>query len=185
MVNMEASGQIEEAKIVENENSADDRGLTEEGVPGNICLRNEQGCGSGMTPARNLLIVHPSAAENTKPDCFTIGLKGYGVPYQHPLFTTSNAVYGRHAPPPGLNKKRFPRQAKFTTGTWKCGVYEDFHLTTEISYTSVYKSKKKMILLSDIGFISVPYCTILYHTVSYCIILHHTVPYCIILYQYV
>ncbi|KAK0052072.1 UPF0691 protein [Biomphalaria pfeifferi] len=136
---MEEPKQIKGVSEDAKENIAERLGLTEEGVSADICLRSEAACGSSVVPSQTLYIVNPTASENRKPDCYKVGLKGYGVPHQHPLYSTSNSVYGRHAPPPGLNKKRFPRRAKFTTDLYKCGIYEDFHLTTEVETDVVYR----------------------------------------------
>ncbi|XP_059142958.1 uncharacterized protein LOC131930471 [Physella acuta] len=103
-----------------------------------VCGRMGPGCGHKLEPAKRLLISHPDAAEASRPDCYTLGLKGYGRPHQHPLYQTSNAVYGRLAAPPGLNKKRFPRNTKFTTDIWKCGIYEDMHMCTEVESDALY-----------------------------------------------
>ncbi|GFR75526.1 hypothetical protein ElyMa_003922300 [Elysia marginata] len=72
-------------------------------------------------------------------DCFTVGLKGYGQPYQHPAWTTSQSTHGRHPPPPGLNPVRRPKDSSFTRGQRLGGMASDGNFTTSIESGYIYK----------------------------------------------
>ncbi|XP_012939785.1 UPF0691 protein C9orf116 homolog [Aplysia californica] len=103
-----------------------------------MCQKQPPCCGTQEIPGRQLFISHQNAAPESRPDCFTVGLKGYGRPAQHPLYVTSSSVYGRHPPPPGLQAKRRAFHSRFTKTQALGGMYEDTHFTTETESQLVY-----------------------------------------------
>ncbi|KAK3791602.1 hypothetical protein RRG08_002957 [Elysia crispata] len=87
------------------------------------------------------MVVTP-VAQRPPNDHFVVGLKGYGQPYQHPAWTTTQSIHGRFAPPPGLNPVRFKRNTSFTNMQGLGGMASDGHFTTSIETEYVYKPMK-------------------------------------------
>lgn len=76
-------------------------------------------------------------------DCITVGLKGYGQPYQHLAWTTSQSVHGRYPPPPGLNPVRYPRDSSFTNSQGLGGSSSDSEFNTSIVKGYIYKPMRE------------------------------------------
>ncbi|BFZ16410.1 hypothetical protein BsWGS_19449 [Bradybaena similaris] len=93
------------------------------------CDQQSPACGP---PGKPEFISTPEAGPSSRPDCFIKGLKGYGSPSQHPLFTTTNSNYGRFYAPQELNPKIRPKNSKFSTSLNASGMYKDTHFTTSL-----------------------------------------------------